>query len=301
MIPTVSVVIAAYNVEPYIAKAVHSVLAQTFQDFEMIIVDDRSTDGTADAVRAIRDVRIRLLVNDTNRGPSYSRNRAIRLSRGKWIAMLDGDDWWQENRLQHMLSFANELQADIVVDDLLLIRDGETKPWSTYLKSRERVIGPIADKTRIDALKMIRDDYGYLNPIISAKLIKDNGLEYKNGLHYGEDFRFLLECIITAGSMCICTQPLYYYRFRDNSLTAGNKAAASFQAQLGSVNQLLEKYARRGDIVRELRKYRSKKALNLAEAVIRADFKKGRLLRPSWAMLQHPLVIKPLLRSLIRS
>jgi len=90
----VSVIMAAYNCEAYVGEAVKSVLAQTYQNWELIVVDDASTDQTAEIVQefANRDARIRLLRNERNVGPAVSRNQAIATARGEFVAILDNDD-----------------------------------------------------------------------------------------------------------------------------------------------------------------------------------------------------------------
>jgi succinoglycan biosynthesis protein ExoO len=295
----ISVIIPAYNVENFIAHAIESVLNQTIQDFEIIVIDDGSTDQTAEMVTKMNHEKIRLYINFENKGPSYSRNRAIELSKGKWIAVLDADDWWHENRLFDLLAFAKQHKADIVADDLYLIHDGEQEPWTTYLKSRVKVIGPVKDGTRVDALRMIQEDYGYLKPIISKAFIKNNQLKYKNDLCYGEDFRFVLECLIAGGQMRVRAQPFYYYRIRAASLSSN--VITPIQAQIKSTNELIEKYAEKKDIIRALTKYKNQKQLILIETTVRGLMRQGKLKKSLLIMMSHPLVIKPWIRGLIRS
>lgn len=96
--PTVSVVIPLYNTEQYIQETIASVLAQTFQDFELIIVDDGSTDESVERCRQFRDPRLRL-INQKNRGLSGARNTGIHQSRGRYVALLDADDRWHPHKL----------------------------------------------------------------------------------------------------------------------------------------------------------------------------------------------------------
>lgn len=109
----VTVVMAAYNAQKYIGYAVDSVLKQTMPELELIVVDDASADETYELVRkkAETDRRIRLYRNQQNRGASYSRNRAVDLARGEWIAFLDADDLWEKRKLEMQLEFAEEKRA----------------------------------------------------------------------------------------------------------------------------------------------------------------------------------------------
>jgi glycosyltransferase involved in cell wall biosynthesis len=102
----VSVIIPVYNRENTISRAIQSVLNQTYQNFEIIIVDDFSSDETVNTVRKLmeNDNRIQLLLNNKNRGANYSRNRGIKYSKGKFIALLDSDDQWLKPKLLKQLN-----------------------------------------------------------------------------------------------------------------------------------------------------------------------------------------------------
>ena len=98
--PKVSVIIPVYNGEKYLQKAIDSILNQTFTDFEIIIVNDASIDGTADILDSLNDPRIHIITHKNNSGPSESRNDAIRNSSGKYIAIMDSDDLSVPQRLE---------------------------------------------------------------------------------------------------------------------------------------------------------------------------------------------------------
>lgn len=108
-LPTVSVVVTAFNHEQYIGGAVRSVLAQTYRDYEIVVVDDGSTDATADRVRAFGpDVR---LVRQANQGVAGARNTGILHARGRLLAFLDGDDLWEPDKLARQVAAAEQHPA----------------------------------------------------------------------------------------------------------------------------------------------------------------------------------------------
>ena len=111
----VSIIMPSYNTGKFIAESIASVAAQTYTDWELIIVDDASTDNTGDVVSSLMSSRtssaitnssnIHYLKNDRNRGAAYSRNRALREARGKYIAFLDSDDLWAPDKLEKQIAF----------------------------------------------------------------------------------------------------------------------------------------------------------------------------------------------------
>ena len=112
----VSIIMPSYNTAPYIAESIRSVMAQTYTNWELIIVDDASTDSTDEVVKDVilsgaqaesKDLssKIHYLKNDRNRGAAYSRNRALREARGKYIAFLDSDDLWAPDKLEKQIAF----------------------------------------------------------------------------------------------------------------------------------------------------------------------------------------------------
>ena len=98
---SVSIITPTFNSERFIAETILSVQAQTYQDWEMLIVDDGSTDKTLEIISSFQenDSRIKIFKNETNRGSAYSRNIALQNAKGKWIAFLDSDDIWHPEKL----------------------------------------------------------------------------------------------------------------------------------------------------------------------------------------------------------
>lgn len=102
---TVSILLPVYNRAYTLARCLESVRAQTFTDWELIAVDDASTDGSAALVESCRDPRVRLLRHEVNRGPSAARNTALAAARGEWVALIDSDDEWLPAKLERQLAF----------------------------------------------------------------------------------------------------------------------------------------------------------------------------------------------------
>ena len=112
MLPKVSVIIPTYNRSHMITRAVESVLNQTYPEFEIIIVDDASTDSTYDVIRSINDSRVKVIRHERNMGGSRSRNTAIEASSGEYIALLDDDDEWLPEKLRKQVDVFRESSAE---------------------------------------------------------------------------------------------------------------------------------------------------------------------------------------------
>lgn len=129
--PLVSVVIPAYNSELYISQTIQSVVTQTYTNWELIVVDDCSADRTKELVEAWvrRDSRIRLLACPENRGVAEARNAGIAAARGEWIALLDSDDLWVEEKLEKQLDLANSSGAKVIYCSYMLMRPDRETPF----------------------------------------------------------------------------------------------------------------------------------------------------------------------------
>ena len=126
--PTISVVMAVYNAQPYLAKAVESIIGQTFQDFELIIIDDGSTDGSTEDLQryAATNNRIRLFVRE-NRGLTKSLNEGLKLVRGQYVARHDADDFSAPDRFQIQVDFLNKNESVSVVGSYAALIDDNGK------------------------------------------------------------------------------------------------------------------------------------------------------------------------------
>jgi glycosyltransferase involved in cell wall biosynthesis len=174
--PHVSVLMGVFNGERYIARAVASILAQTYTDFEFIVVDDGSTDGTGRILRAFRDPRLRVLVHQVNRGLTVSLNWAASMARGQWIARQDVDDISMFNRLEHQVAL---LEAEGNHDIKLL--------GSAVVMSNTRgIFNEIFDYPTTD--REIREAFPVINPFCHGAVIIDRAL-FDMAQGYDETFR----------------------------------------------------------------------------------------------------------------
>lgn len=104
----VSIIMPSYNTGKFIEKTINSVINQTYNNWELIIVDDCSNDNTDEIVKSINDSRIVYLKNEKNSGAAVSRNKALKEAKGRWIAFLDSDDLWKKDKLQKQIDFMKE-------------------------------------------------------------------------------------------------------------------------------------------------------------------------------------------------
>ena len=142
----VTVIIPAYGVERYIAATIRSVLAQTYRNFELLIIDDGSPDRSVELCRQFTDPRIRIL-RQSNRGPAAARNLGIRQATGAYIALLDGDDLWEPEKLEkHVAHLENQPEVGVSFCRSTLI-DEAGKPLGIY-----QVITKLNDVTPLDLL-----------------------------------------------------------------------------------------------------------------------------------------------------
>jgi succinoglycan biosynthesis protein ExoO len=228
MNPVVSVIIPAYNTEAYIGRAIESALKQTLSNLEVVVVDDCSTDETVAVVQSFIDDRLILLQNPQNLGAGGARNRALQAARGKWIAVLDSDDWYAPERLEKLVAYAEANDADLLSDDLYLIEDGNSTPWGTLLtESGEQ----IARVTQIEPDYFVNSDIegqqglhlGFSKPLFKREFLERYHLRYDPTIKVSQDFWLYMDCFRYQARFFFVPQPYYYYRYRVGSLIHSDK------------------------------------------------------------------------------
>ncbi len=214
--PLVSVITPAYNVAPYIGACIESVQAQTLTDWEMIIVDDASTDETVAVVeRYLSDERIRFLRNEQNMGAGYTRNRALEHAQGEWIAVLDSDDWYAEERLERLVGFAQQMGVEMVADlSTIITGSGEViyTAWSTFGKNPRH-------PRRYSVEEVIRCHPSF-KPLIRADFVRQHAIRYPAHIRQSQDYAFYMEILIKGARFALLPESLYFRRLHSSSITA---------------------------------------------------------------------------------
>jgi len=205
-----------YNHGPLAREAAQSILAQTFTDFELVIVDDGSTDDTAVALKSLDDDRIRYIWQH-NRGPSEARNTALRAARGQIIAQMSGDDIAEPRRLEMQVLAHAENPNDVIFCNCTLIDwmgrpvVDRPSPWArTTLTTREGFLNCL----------YLRGNCFAAPTALAAKDVFDKAGEYKAHLLQTQDWDMWIRCLLMGHGAQIVPQPLLRYRISESNLSA---------------------------------------------------------------------------------
>ena len=209
----VSVVIPVFNSAPTLWRAVRSALHQAVSPLEVLIVDDGSRDSTlAEANRiAAQHDRVRVIALPENRGKPSAMNRAIEEARGTWIAVLDADDCYAEDRLATLIEAAERNGADLVADNQYLHDAGAGQVVGTAFDAGrgDGMLSRHAFITGADAFAEF--NFGMLKPVIRAGFARRSGLRYRENARLSEDFLYLVEFFAAGGQAFLVSRPLYYW------------------------------------------------------------------------------------------
>ena len=230
----ISVIINVYNGEKYIKRCIDSVLAQSFKDYELLLVDDGSTDSTAriiDEYACLRNVKA---FHTPNKGIGGSRNYALTQVSGEYIISLDCDDWVENNWLEELYSKMVSQNADMVVCEYYEEYNGQQREIK------------IAEYNEIDSF--VRDlmhgkTWGVLwNKLIKTEIVKKHGLIIPN-LTYWEDIPFIVSYLLYCEKVAYIHKPLYNYRKTNvDSLTFIENHKISFNLCRVEAVKIIETY-----------------------------------------------------------
>lgn len=238
--PPVSIVIPAYNRASSIRAAIESVLRQTWNDFELLVVDDGSTDDTLDQARRVSDPRLRVVESPANGGAAAARNLGVDAAKGDWIAFQDSDDEWLPTKLEKQMARLQAPGADYVGAYCgLLTLGGLDDAAGTRLRLRY-VPGP----------EITPADGDILEPLLRANMISTQTLVVRREtiLALGrfdadttpiEDWDFVLR-LAKTGPIAFVDEPLVHQRFSANSIT--RQTARRLQSRIRLVEKHMDAF-----------------------------------------------------------
>ncbi len=249
----VSVIVPVYQVEAYLARCLDSLLAQTFEDFELILVNDGTRDGCPEIMNAYaaKDARIRILHKE-NGGLSSARNAGLDVAQGEYVAFVDSDDYVAPALLEDTVRAAEQSDADLVLFNYRLVVDGVEQ--GPYLPMDDEVIS-------LDQMGLARYFYRYWMPyrhgqeawcrLYRRDIIEKNGLRFApNREIFAEDTLFSAMYLMHVRKLAALSTPYVYYVQRGDSLMAMRKPRLAHRLMMLSIR--LSEYVRTCGREREL-------------------------------------------------
>ena len=212
----VSVIIPVYNTQDYLKQCLDSVLAQTYSNLQIIIVDDGSTDGSPELCDAYRDLDKRItVIHKKNGGLSSARNAGINIAKGQYFSFLDSDDFWHPEFVSRMISVKESTNVQIVQCKLKEIGPGEAVDNVT--------LGPIKKVVLTGREAFL--DYGYKVSACAKLFDRDlfDNIAFPEGLYF-EDEATYYKLAYKADEICMTDDELYFYVQRQGSITRYNNA-----------------------------------------------------------------------------
>ena len=222
--PVVSVIVANYNGAAYLRDCVVSIQKQTLRNIEIIVSDDASTDNSREIVAELmrEDPRIKLLQNDRNFGPAAARNRALKVAKGEWIAIVDGDNLIHASRLDTLVKLAMGKGLDVIADNVAYFDTNPSAPSGQLLNGRwadGSFTVKICDYIRLNRMYTSGPILGYLKPVLRASILQLGKIHYDETLRIAEDYYLILHLLHAGRTMQVHPVPLYYYRRHEKSIS----------------------------------------------------------------------------------
>ncbi len=216
--PEVSVIIPSYNCAEYISCAIQSVLKQTYDDFELIIIDDGSTDNTKDVVdkysKKVGNKKMRYFFQE-NKGLPGARNRGIKEAKGKYIALLDADDELPPDSLQKCIIAINDRDAEWCIVDILRVEKDKREIRVSIIPKEDPFIG------------ILREDFIRVATFFKKDILFEIGL-YDESQIIREDWDLKIRLFNAKKRFVYINEPLYIYKIRGKSLVKNNDRKALF-------------------------------------------------------------------------
>ncbi|WP_254683542.1 glycosyltransferase family 2 protein [Phaeobacter piscinae] len=296
----ISIIMANHQGARYLRAALASVLAQTHDDWELIVADDGSSDGSVEILQdaAAQDDRVRVLLWETSSGPAAARNRALAAARGAWVAICDSDDIMHPDRLRRLLLAAEGLGADAVADDMIhFATEPMAAPRSVFGSEQQglpRQIGP-ADMLRVPEPGEAGAQLGYIKPLIRCEAL--GALRYDETLTIGEDQDLYLRLLLQGARLWLLPEALYLYRRHPQSLSH-RSSRAHVEASLVALDGLSDRlnFDQHTEITIILNHRRRVLQRRLSFETLAEDLRQRRLVSAAAQLLRDPSLVSQLAR-----
>lgn len=234
----VSIIVPVYNVELYIEDCLNSLLNQTYSNYEIILINDGSTDNSIEICSKYNDQKIKIF-NQNNKGVSIARNVGISLATGQYIMFVDADDMVSEKYIENLIKSIEETNTDMVVC-------GYTKEKAELVnkKNLQEIKGEIINaNTMLENMMENNLQEGYLwNKIFKKSIINDNSLEFKEGVNVWEDLYFVIEYLSKSDKIFAINEKLYYYRTREGSAVNRKETSTDLVGKVKILELIMKNY-----------------------------------------------------------
>jgi len=235
--PVISIIVPVYKTEKYLRRCIDSILAQTFIDFECIIVDDGSPDnspGICDEYAA-KDSRI-VVVHQKNAGLSAARNSGLDVARGDWIGFVDSDDWCDSDMFFVLYENAKKYDADVSICAFRIIKGDEGE--KEYAKNKIKIYN--GQKATIRMLSAeISFSVNCFNKLIKRKLLSENKLRFDAAIKYNEDLLFNYEVFRHTEKAVHFGMPYYNYFIHSESMTQQYGLTGQMKTGLAGLDRII--------------------------------------------------------------
>lgn len=235
----VSVIMAVYNGEDYLEESINSILQQTYPYFEFIIVNDGSSDGTAEILNNITDKRVKVYHLYKNRGVSYARNYAVKKANTRWLVLQDHDDISVPERIEVQLKYMQEHPELVAAFSMFQQFKEELTFHQAHLKLLQT--GPFFTTRQLKERRFFCPWVCYGSALIARQAFLQAG-GYDNSCFLGEDFDLFLR-LMELGPVAMIPRVLYLYRYNPHSISKRNRRETRRAVIKISTNHILKMYA----------------------------------------------------------
>lgn len=230
----ISFIVPIYNVEPYLHRCVNSLLNQTYENIEIILVDDCSPDNSKSIMESYseKDGRIKCIFQPENKGVSAARNSGLEVATGDWIAFCDGDDWYLPEFCEEMLKSAKENGSDFIICNYQLVSDsGPCVPVD--------LLAPIKNDLSVKNVIACGPIYSHIH-LIKKNLFDISKAKYPEGIGHSEELPVIPILAKYSRKISIVDKALYCYYQRSTEVSASNSTADYEDQLLASISKMEE-------------------------------------------------------------